>query len=66
MSIVGLYTSIVLLMVVIKMCMVFVAVVPKIDAITSLTPFQQGLATILIYAGGGFAMFSGVSYFERE
>lgn len=65
MSIVGLYTSIVLLMVVIKMYMVFVAVVPKIDAITSLTPFQQGLATILIYAGGGFAMFSGVSYFER-
>lgn len=63
-SIVGLAGSLVLLVVMIRVYLIFVALAPtKLPA--GLGLLAKGLLTGLIYIGGGFALFGGVSYFER-
>ena len=63
-SIIGLYFSLVLMFVVIKVFFVFIGVVPS-KLPKSLTGMSLGVATMIIYAAGGYALFAGVSYFER-
>lgn len=62
-SIVGLYLSIVLMSVVIKVFMIFLTVAPT--KFSNLNSFEHGILTAIIYAGGGYALFAGISYFER-
>lgn len=63
-SIVGLYISLVLMFLVIRVFFIFVGSAPS-RLPDTLNWFQQGIATMIIYAAGGYALFAGVSYFER-
>lgn len=63
-SIVGLYLSMVLIVLVLKMFFIFIAVAPT-KLPTDMTWITHALAVIVIYAGAGYAMLAGISYFER-
>ena len=63
-SIVGLYLSMVLIVLVLKMFFIFIAVAPT-KLPTDITWITHALAVIVIYAGAGYAMLAGISYFER-
>ena len=64
-SIIGLYLSIDIMFLVIKVFMIFLGSFPdKLGGIT-LNFFQKGMVIAIIYAAAGYAMFAGVSYFER-
>ena len=63
-SIVGLYLSMVLIVLVLKMFFIFISVAPS-KLPTDMTWITHALAVIVIYAGAGYAMLAGISYFER-
>lgn len=63
-SIVGLYFSLVLINVVMKLFFAFINIAPT-KLPSSLNGTAHGIAVFIIYLAGGFALFSGVSYFEK-
>ncbi|MGN8931822.1 pLS20_p028 family conjugation system transmembrane protein [Ligilactobacillus salivarius] len=64
-SIIGLYLSIDIMFLVIKVFMIFLGSFPDKLSGLSLNFFQKGMVIAIIYAAAGYAMFAGVSYFER-
>lgn len=64
-SIMGLYLSFVLIMIMIKVFFIFVQVAPTMSAITKMHSIPRSLATVAIYLGGAYGLFAGVSYYER-
>lgn len=62
-SIIGLYLSMVLIVLMIKMFFIFIAMAP--DKLPKMNWTTHALAIIVIYAGAGYAMMAGISYFER-
>ncbi len=64
-SMIGAFVSMVLMFVVIKMFLLFLTVAPALANKTVTGPFVKALVDLAIYIGGGYAMFAGVSYFER-
>lgn len=63
-SIVGLYMSLVLILLVLKLFFIFVAVAPS-KVPTSFNWIERSFLIMVIYGGGSYGMFKGVSYFER-
>ena len=64
-SIIGLYLSIDIMFLVIKVFMIFLGSFPDKLSGLGLNFFQKGMVIAIIYAAAGYAMFAGVSYFER-
>ena len=64
-SIIGLYLSIDIMFLVIKVFMIFLGSFPDKLSSLGLNFFQKGMVIAIIYAAAGYAMFAGVSYFER-
>lgn len=64
-SIIGLYLSIDIMFLVIKVFMIFLGSFPDKLSGLGLNFFQKGMVVAIIYAAAGYAMFAGVSYFER-
>ena len=64
-SIIGLYLSIDIMFLVIKVFMIFLGSFPDKLSGLGLNFFQKGMVIAIIYASAGYAMFAGVSYFER-
>lgn len=62
-SIIGLYLSMVLIVLMIKMFFIFIAEAPA--KLPKMSWTTHALAIIVIYAGAGYAMMAGISYFER-
>lgn len=62
-SIVGMYTSIVFMMTLIKIYMISLNILSA--KIPSMNWFQRSIVILMIYIGGGFAMFNGLNYLER-
>lgn len=63
-SIIGLYLSLVLLVLLVKVFMIFIQCAPE-KLSGDLNTIQQSVATLIIYAGATYGMFAGISYFER-
>ena len=63
-SIIGLYLSLVLLVLLVKVFMIFIQYAPE-KLSGDLNTIQQSVATLIIYAGATYGMFAGIAYFER-
>ena len=63
-SIVGLYLSLVLIILVLRLFFVFVTVASQ-KVPSNMNFVERGLLVAAIYAGGSYGMFKGISYFER-